>query len=149
MHRLSTLLLPAFLIGAAGLPKMRIAWTCVAALISAVLLVTTPVQAHKAKRSPLAGWWGYDKECPASDDGFGLELSGRAADGTGTYVGRWSLRNGRVTIIWNATKSERSNIKRSKWRIVEKFELVRKPQQRAMLVNIKNREPAWLCKKFR
>ena len=127
---------------------MRIAWTCVAALLAAVFLVSPPVQAHKAKRSPLAGWWGYDKKCPASDDGFGLESGGRASDGSGAYDGRWSLRKDRIKIVWNATKSERPHIKRSKWRIVENFMLVRQPQQSAMLVNIKNQERAWLCREY-
>ncbi len=128
---------------------MRIAWTCVSALLAAGFLVSSPVQAQKAERNPLAGWWGYDKKCPASDDGFGLESDGRASDGRGAYDGRWSLRGGQVMIIWNATESERPHIKRSEWRIVENFSLVRKPQQRAMLVNIKNQERAWLCGEYR
>ena len=127
---------------------MRIASTCVAALLAAVFLVSSPVQAQKTELSPLAGWWGYDENCPASDDGFGLESDGRASDGRGAYDGRWSLRKDQVTIVWNATKSERPHIKRSKWRIVENFMLVRQPQQSAMLVNIKNQERAWLCREY-
>jgi hypothetical protein len=129
-------------------PKMRIAWTFVSALLAAVFLASSPVQAQKAERSPLAGWWGYDKSCPDSDDGFGLESDGRASDGSGAYDGRWSLRKDQVTIIWNATKSERPHINRSKWRIVENFRLVQKSKQHAMLVNIKNREPAWHCREY-
>jgi len=116
--------------------------------MAAVFIISSPVQAQKAERSPLAGWWGYDKKCPASDDGFGLASGGRASDGSGVYVGRWSLRKGQVMIIWNATESERPHIKRSEWRIVENFRLVREPQQRAMLVNIKNQARAWLCREY-
>ena len=126
---------------------MRISWTCVSALMAAVVIISSPVQAQKAERSPLAGWWGYDKKCPASDDGFGLASDGSASDGRGTYDGRWSLREGQVMIIWYATESERPHIKRSKWRIVENFRLVRGP--RAILVNIENRERAWLCREYR
>jgi hypothetical protein len=118
-------------------------------LVAAVLLVSYPVPAQKAEQGPPAGWWGYDENCPASDNGFGLESDGRASDGSGVYVGRWSLREDQVTIIWNATKDERPNIKRSEWRIVENFTLVRKPQRRAMLVNIRTREQAWLCRGYK
>lgn len=125
---------------------MRFSWACVSALIAAVFLVPSPVQAQKVERSSLVGWWGYDKKCPASDDGFSLKTDGRASDGRGTYDGRWSLREGQVIIIWNATESERRHIKRSEWRIVENFSLTLKPQQRAMLVNTKNQARAWLCR---
>ncbi len=128
---------------------MRTSSTGIAALLTAVFLVSSPVHAHKAKRSPLAGFWAYDKRCPSTDDGFGLTSDGRAGDGQGTYVGRWSLRKGRVTIVWTATKSERAHIKRSKWRVVEIFRLVRKPNRRARLVNIKGGVDAWLCRKYR
>jgi len=127
---------------------MRNTWSCVAMLLATVVLLPSPVQALKAKQSPLAGWWGYDKECPASDSGFGLASDGTASDGSGVYAGRWSLRDDQVTIVWNATKSERKDIERSKWRIEEKFTLVGEPQQRAMLVNIENGEQAWLCRKY-
>lgn len=130
-------------------PNIRIAWACIAALLTAVFLVSLPAQAHKAKHSPLAGFWAYDKKCPATDDGFGLYSDGRASDGQGTYVGRWSLRKGRVRIVWNAAKSERSHIKRSKWRVVEIFRLIRKPNQRARLRNVKGGVDAWLCRKYR
>lgn len=128
---------------------MRIAPTSIAVLLAAVFLVSLPALAHKTKRSPLAGFWAYDKRCPSTDDGFALSSDGRAGDGQGTYVGSWSLREGRVTIVWNAVKSERAHIKRSKWRVVEIFRLVRKPNRRARLVNIKGGVDAWLCRKYR
>ena len=127
---------------------MRIAWTCVAAILAAVFLEPSSVQAQKAEHNPLAGWWGYDEKCPASDNGFGLDSDGRASDGSGAYAGRWSLREDQITIIWNATEDERPHIKRSKWRIVENFTLVRQPQQRPMLVNIENHVRAWLCREY-
>jgi len=128
---------------------MRIAWSCFAVLMAAVFLATSPVQAQTAKSSPLAGWWGYDENCPASDDGFGLEQDGRASGGSDAYDGRWSLRKDQLTIVWAATKSGRPHIERSQWRIVENFKLVREPQRRAMLVNIKNSQRAWLCRTYR
>lgn len=125
---------------------MRIASICVVAFMATVFLMSSSLYAQKTKDGPLAGWWGYDKSCPASDDGFGLNKDGRASDGNGTYDGRWSLSKDKVTIVWNAVKSERTHIKRSEWRVVENFRLVRVPQQRDMLVNIKDNTQAWLCR---
>lgn len=127
---------------------MRLASICVAAFITMIFLVSPHALAQNDKRNKLAGWWGYDKECPASDDGFGLNKDGRASDGNGTYEGRWSLSKDQITIVWNAVKSERTHIKRSEWRVVENFKLVRTPQQRDMLVNIKDNTQAWLCRNY-
>lgn len=126
---------------------MQTSWTCIAALFVTVFIVSLPVHAHNSERSRLAGWWGYDKDCPASDDGFALAADGQATDGRGIYLGRWSSQGDKVTIIWNATNSERPYIEPSRWRFVEIFSLVRKPQQRTALVNIENSQRALFCRK--
>jgi hypothetical protein len=118
-------------------------------LLVTALLEFSPVHAQEAERNPLAGWWAFDEDCPASDNGFGLAASGGASDGRGVYVGRWSLWKERVTIVWNATKSERRHIEASKWRIVENFTLVDIAQERTMLVNIENNARAWLCQRYK
>ncbi|MHA1536423.1 MAG: hypothetical protein ACTSUD_02610 [Alphaproteobacteria bacterium] len=127
---------------------MRSSLAGIAVLVAAILLASSPAPARKAGASPVAGFWAYDKSCPATDDGFALARDGTASDGQGAYVGRWTLRKGRVRIVWNATKSERAHIKRGKWRIVEVFRLIRKPKRRARLRNIKGGVDAWLCRKY-
>jgi len=136
---------PSVSLEADGLSKSRTPQNCVVAFLTAVLLASAPVQASKPSEFQIVGWWGYDKACPASDDGFGLEAGGRANDGRGAYLGRWSHNKDEVRIVWEASASERPHIKPSEWRIVETFRLVHAQRQRTMLVNTKNGQSAWLC----
>ncbi|MDH3741308.1 MAG: hypothetical protein OER56_06875 [Hyphomicrobiales bacterium] len=120
----------------------------VSALLAMSVVLPLPAAAQQVDPGALAGWWGYDEDCPASDNGFGLASDGKASDGNGAYAGRWALRAGQVTVTWQATETGREDIDPGKWRITETFNLPAEPGGRVMLENAKTREKAWLCRKY-